>query len=144
MATTVLPVTATSTAWPEPAILTGQSRPEGFLKHIKSKRCIAEGQRIFIRKAFLGQAATLPSQASSRMKDAEVRKDGAGEGEICWLLGDMPQLRHDVEQSTTGYEHASTAGRLGHVRQAPHATTSRGTRTTSRWDVPIVRGSTCK
>jgi hypothetical protein len=53
-----------------------------------------------MRKAFLGQAATLPSQASTRMKDAEVRKDGAGKGEICWLLGDMRQPRCDVEQRT--------------------------------------------
>ena len=40
------------------------------------------------------------------MKDAEVRKDGAGKGEICWLLGDMPQPRRDIEQSTIGYKHA--------------------------------------
>jgi hypothetical protein len=41
------------------------------------------------------------------MKHAEVRKDGAGKGEICWPLGEMPQPRRDVEQSTKCYEDAS-------------------------------------
>jgi hypothetical protein len=43
------------------------------------------------------------------MKDAAVRKDGAGKGEICGLLGEMPQLRRDEERSTICYEDASHA-----------------------------------
>jgi hypothetical protein len=75
------------------------------------------------------------------MKAAEVRKDGAGKGEICGLLGDMPQPRRDVEQSTIGYKHAhhSEGSRVMFGKDREPAT-SRGTRTTSRLDVPIIRG----
>ena len=50
---------------------------KSFLKRINAKRCIAKDQRIFRRKAFLGQAETPPFQESTRMKNAEIWKGGA-------------------------------------------------------------------
>jgi hypothetical protein len=41
---------------------------------------MAEDQRIFIRKAFLGRAETPPYQVLVRTKEAELWKEGAGRG----------------------------------------------------------------
>jgi hypothetical protein len=79
------------------------------------------------------------------MKAAEVRKDGAGKGEICGLPGDMPQPRRDVEQSTIGYKHAyhGEGGRVMFGKdpsQQPAA--ARGRR--HGWTYLSSGGATCK
>src|SRR5437867_4271591 len=63
-----------------------------------------EDHGVFMRKAFLCQAAPPPFQVPPRTKYAKIRKEGAGNGEICWPLKEMPQFRRDVQQATVCYE----------------------------------------
>src|SRR6266849_5012887 len=77
---------------------------EGLFKRIKPKRRVAENHGVFMRKAFLCQAAPPPFQVSPWTQDAKIRKEGAGNGEIRWPLEEMPQFRRDVKQAAVCYE----------------------------------------
>ena len=76
------------------------------------------------------------------MKGAEVRKDGAGKGGICWPLGEIPQLRRDAEQSSICYEDAYH-GEGGRVMLRTRASDLPRHADDGTEDVPIVRGATC-
>ena len=77
---------------------------KGLFKRIKPKRRVAEDHGVFMRKAFLCQAAPPPFQVPSRTQYAKIRQEGADNWEIGWPLKEMPQFRRDVQQATVCYE----------------------------------------
>ena len=81
---------------------------KGLLKRIKPKRRVAEEHGVFMRKAFLCQAAPPPFQVPPRPQYAKIRKERASDGKICWPLKEMPEYRRDVQQATVCYESTET------------------------------------
>jgi hypothetical protein len=77
---------------------------KGLFQRITSKRSVAEDQCVFMRKAFLCQAAPPPFQIPPWTQYTKIRKEGVGNGEIRWPLEEMLQFRCDVEQATVRYE----------------------------------------
>src|SRR5207245_9488145 len=76
---------------------------KGLFKRIKPKRRVAEDHDVLMRKAFLCQAAPPPFQVPPRTQYAQIRKEGTGNGEICWPLKGRPQFPRDASQATTCY-----------------------------------------
>jgi hypothetical protein len=105
MATTILPVAATSTAWPELAILTEQSRHQRFSQAHRIQKMRSWGSVLLHKKSLPRPSGDLPVLGMDPDEGCGGM-EGADEVTICWRLEEMPQLRRDVEQSTIGYESA--------------------------------------
>lgn len=100
MATTVLPVAATSTPWPEPAILTGQPHCRKFSQAHESQKVHSRGSA-HLHKKSLPRLSGDSTISGIGPKEAGLWKEGAGRGD--WLFWEILQFRRDVKQSTIGY-----------------------------------------